>query len=139
MPRLSSNSSTTSRFDAARFPNGELLTDKNAEMTNVGAEMSTFAELQFIGMGPAMLRIETISAGTDTIFRLSGRIQAEDLSALQQECEQIDTILVFDLREIQLVDEAAVRFLAKRQSDGVVLRHCPGYIGEWIRLENESK
>ena len=43
------------------------------------------------------------------IFRFSGRIQAEHLSALQKECEHLDTILVFDLREIQLVDEAAVR------------------------------
>jgi hypothetical protein len=103
------------------------------------AEISTFVELLFIGMGAAMLRIEKIFDGTKTILRLSGRIQAEHLSALQDECEPTDTILVVDLREIQLVDEAAVRFLAKCESRGVVLRHCPGYISEWIRREKESK
>jgi anti-anti-sigma regulatory factor len=90
-------------------------------------------------MGLAMLRIEKISAGTKTILRLSGRIQTEHLSALQEQCEQIDTMLILDLRETQLVDEAAVRFLAKCESEGVVLRHCPGYIAEWIRREHESE
>jgi hypothetical protein len=108
-------------------------------MPRTGAEISTFADLLFIGMGPVMLRIEKICEGTKSILRLSGRISAEHLLALQKQREEIDTILVFDLREIQLVDEAAVRFLAKCESDGAVLRHCPGYIREWIRRENESK
>lgn len=86
-----------------------------------------------------MLRIEKISEGTKTILRLSGRIQAEHLAALRKQCEDVDTILVFDLREIQLVDEAAVRFLAECESDGIALRHCPGYISEWIGREHESK
>ena len=86
-----------------------------------------------------MLKIEEISEGTKTILRLSGRIQAEHLIALQKQCEDIDTILVFDLREIQLVDEAAVRFLAACELNGTVLRHCPGYIREWIRRDSESE
>jgi hypothetical protein len=120
------------------FLDGEFVTGKMPKCRE-SAEFSTFAEPVFLGMGPAMLRIEKVPEGTKTILHLSGRIQGEHLSALQKEYEHIDTILVLDLREIQLVDEAAVRFLAKCERDGVVLRHCPGYITEWIRREHESK
>ena len=86
-----------------------------------------------------MLRIENSWEGRTRILHLSGRIRAEDLFVLQMECEKLDTVPVLDLEEIQLVDEAAVRFLADCESHGAVLRHCPGYISEWIRRERESK
>jgi ABC-type transporter Mla MlaB component len=73
------------------------------------------------------------------MLRLSGRIQAEDLSAVRQQVEQHDDNFVLDLREIQLVDESAVRFLAECQSNGIILRDCAGYIREWIRRVSESQ
>jgi hypothetical protein len=138
LPRLSSDSEIASRFDAARLPSDNLGAKKCRNDEN-SAEISTVAEALFIGMDSAMLRIEKISEETKTTLHLSGRIQAEHLIALQMEREQIGLILAFDLREIQLVDDAAVRFLAECESDGVILLHCPAYIREWIRRERESK
>ena len=86
-----------------------------------------------------MLRIDKVQDGQYTMLRLSGRIQAEDLSALRQQVEQLDDNFVLDLSEIQLVDESAVRFLAECQSNGIILRDCADYIREWIRRVGESK
>jgi anti-anti-sigma regulatory factor len=83
-----------------------------------------------------MLRIEKIHEGQ--VLRLSGRIQSEDIPALQENLKQLGGALIYDLSEIQLVDESAVRFLAESESNGIILRHCAPYIREWIRRENES-
>ena len=48
-------------------------------------------------------------------------------------------IPILDLREIHLVDESVVRFLAECESKGTVLRGCADYIKEWIRRVSESK
>ena len=86
-----------------------------------------------------MLRIDKIQDGQNIVLRLSGRIQAEDLSALRQQVEQLNDNFVLDLSEIQLVDESAVRFLAECQSNGIILRDCADYIREWIRRVSELK
>jgi anti-anti-sigma regulatory factor len=86
-----------------------------------------------------MLRIDKNHDGQSTVLQLSGRIQSQDVPALQQQVEHLDNSLVFDLREIQLVDESAVRFLAECESNGVILRQCPSYIREWIRRIRESQ
>ena len=84
-----------------------------------------------------MLRIDKSQDGQKTVLRLSGRIQAEDLSALQQQLQQLDADFILDLNEIQLVDESAVRFLAECESKGTVLHACPEYIREWMRRVSE--
>ena len=86
-----------------------------------------------------MLRIDKIQDGQNTTLHLSGRIQAEDLSSLRQQLEQLDDNLTLDLNETRLVDESAVRFLAECQSNGIILRDCADYIREWIRRVSESK
>jgi anti-anti-sigma regulatory factor len=86
-----------------------------------------------------MLRIDKIQDGQNTMLRLSGRIQAKDLSALRQQVKQVDNNFVLDLSEIQLVDESAVRFLAECESKGTILRNCRDYIREWIHRISESK
>jgi hypothetical protein len=80
-----------------------------------------------------MLRIDKYFEGQATILRLSGCIHFEDISALQKHVEQVGPRLIFDLRELQLVDESAVHFLADCETNGVILRHCAFYISEWIR------
>ena len=72
-----------------------------------------------------MLRTDKVQDGQNTMLRLTGRIQAEDLSSLRQQLEQLDDKFVLDLNEIQLVDESAVRFLAECQSNGIILRDSP--------------
>jgi anti-anti-sigma regulatory factor len=86
-----------------------------------------------------MLRIEIRLEGQTTALYLSGRIQSEDIPALEKQLELLGTSLVFDLQELQLVDESAVRFLAACNSEGIVLRNCASYISEWIRIVRESK
>jgi anti-anti-sigma regulatory factor len=84
-----------------------------------------------------MLRIEKLQDGTATALYISGRIQAEDLPALELHAKLGAEGLILDLGEVQLVDEAAVQFLAGLEMRGVFLRRCPAYISEWIRRENE--
>jgi anti-anti-sigma regulatory factor len=86
-----------------------------------------------------MLRIEKDYEGQNSILRFSGRIHAEDIPALQEQVEQCSPPLIFDLWELQLVDESAVQFLAKCEMNGVILRHSAGYISEWIRRITEPK
>jgi ABC-type transporter Mla MlaB component len=84
-----------------------------------------------------MLRIE--KSYDEQVLRLSGRIRSEDIPALKEQLEQLGGALIYDLSEIQLVDESAVRFLADCESNGIILRHCAPYIREWIQRENESR
>jgi anti-anti-sigma regulatory factor len=84
-----------------------------------------------------MLRIDKNHDGQRTVLEFSGRIQSQNVPALYQQVEQHGNSLVFDLREVRLVDEAAVRFLAECESNGVILRHCSSYIREWIRRISE--
>ena len=37
-----------------------------------------------------------------------------------------------DLRDVTLVDESAVKFLAGCEADSVKLQNCPAYIRAWI-------
>jgi len=90
-------------------------------------------------IGAQMLRIDKTQNGETTLLHLSGRIQAEDLSSLQLQLEQLNTDFIFNLNEIQLVDESAVRFLTECESRGAILQDCPAYIREWIRRVGESK
>jgi anti-anti-sigma regulatory factor len=85
-----------------------------------------------------MLRIDKNHVGRSTVLQLSGRIQSQDVPALRQQVGHLGNSLIVDLREVQLVDESAVRFLAECESKGIVLRHCAQYIREWIRREIES-
>jgi hypothetical protein len=46
--------------------------------------------------------------------------------------------VVLDLRDLVLVDRAAVKFLEHCETDCIELRNCPAYIREWITRERES-
>jgi hypothetical protein len=42
-----------------------------------------------------------------------------------------------DLKDVSLVDREVMRFLARREADGVSLENCLPYIREWIRREKD--
>lgn len=42
---------------------------------------------------------------------------------------------ILDLREVTLVDLAAVRFLIRCEREGAELAGCPPYVREWMRRE----
>ena len=71
------------------------------------------------------------------VLRLSGRIQAEQVSELKQmfELEKNNPRVVLDMQEVRLADREAVRFLGNCEAAGMKLENCPAYIREWIDRE----
>jgi anti-anti-sigma regulatory factor len=82
-----------------------------------------------------MLKIQR-SANGRVVFTLSGRIEGEDVKELRQllALETVGQQLVLDLRDVTLVNEAVVKFLAGCEADSIKLENCPVYIREWIEL-----
>ena len=80
-----------------------------------------------------MLKIQR-SANGRVVFKLSGRIEAEDVKELGQllALETAGRHLVLDLMDVTLVNEEAVKFLADCEADSIKLENCPLYIREWI-------
>ena len=71
------------------------------------------------------------------VLSLSGRLQGEQLNELQEvlASETADQNLVLDLKDVRLVDQDAVTFLAECEASGARLRNCPAYIRNWIGAE----
>ena len=80
-----------------------------------------------------MLRIQRASNGK-VAFRLSGRIEAEDVAELRRlfslECSAAKITL--NLRDLVLADCYAVDFLAACEAAGMTLDDCPRYVRKWI-------
>jgi hypothetical protein len=47
--------------------------------------------------------------------------------------------IVLDLKDVTLVDRAAVQFLARVEMAGTELVNCPEYVRSWIAAESESR
>lgn len=69
------------------------------------------------------------------VLRLSGRIDAEHVRELRACMARHGPHVVLDLEEVQLVDVAVVRLLARCEEEGAELRHCSRYIREWMGRE----
>lgn len=80
-----------------------------------------------------MLKIQR-SANGRVVFTVSGRLEAEDIKELHQvlALETKERKLVLDLRDVTLVNENAVNFLARCEAENIVLENCPAYIRQWI-------
>ena len=83
------------------------------------------------------LKIQISTKRYAVVFTLIGRINAEEVAELQRlfEAERQDCRIVLDLKEVNFVDQDAVRFLARCEENGVQVKHCPAYIREWIVRE----
>jgi hypothetical protein len=83
-----------------------------------------------------MLRIER-SANGHVVFVLSGRMQTEDIQQFQELLlvETPGQQLMFNLRDVILVNQDAVTFLAHCEANGVKLENCPLHIRNWIDQE----
>ena len=83
------------------------------------------------------LRIQKSSESRSVVYRLTGRIQGDQVPELQAllESESSGQAVVLDLAGVKLVDREAVRFLAKCQAAGIELTNCAAYIREWISQE----
>jgi len=69
------------------------------------------------------------------VLRVSGRIDAEHVSELRACLLRYGPSVELDLDEVQLVDVAVVRFLARCEAEGMELRSCSRYIREWMGRE----
>ena len=80
-----------------------------------------------------MLKIQR-SANRQVLFRLSGRIEAEDIKELQEvlALETTGKQVVLDLRDVTLVNQDAIEFLGGCETNSIKLENCPAYIREWI-------
>jgi anti-anti-sigma regulatory factor len=85
-------------------------------------------------LGVCMLKIQR-SANGGVVFTLSGRIEAEDVKELRRllALETAGQQLVLDLRDVTLVNQDAVKFLAGCEADSIKLENCPAYIR--VRIE----
>ena len=83
-----------------------------------------------------MLRIER-SANGQVVFTLSGRMQTEDIEQFQQLLivETPGQPVMFDLRDVTLVNQDVVMFLAGCEANGIKLERCPLHIRNWIDQE----
>ena len=84
-----------------------------------------------------MWKLEKSHKGRSLVFALSGRLEQAQLPELQRilavQSEKQNVVL--DLKELKLVDQAVVSFLADCESSGIHLENCPAYIREWIRRQ----
>ena len=66
---------------------------------------------------------------------LLGTEELRELLALEIAGQQ----LVLDLRDVTLVNQDAVEFLASCEADSITLENCPPYIREWIGRETRRR
>jgi len=88
-----------------------------------------------------MLRIERAVNGDETVLKLSGRIDAENVAELEGlfASEAKGRRVTLDLEDLTLASREAVRFLEGCESDSIKLVNCPLYIREWILRERNAK
>jgi len=74
------------------------------------------------------------SANGQVIFKLSGRIDADEVGELQElfALEAAGRELVLDLKDVTLVNQDAVTFLGRCETNHIKLENCPAYIRAWI-------
>jgi len=83
-----------------------------------------------------MLRIER-SEDEKVVFTLSGQMDSDTMADLERliDSEAKGRGVVLNLKDLTLVDEDGVIFLARCESNGVNLENCPPYIREWINRQ----
>jgi len=88
-----------------------------------------------------MLRIRRTVNGDETVLKVSGRMDAENVAELEAlfASEAKGRRMTLNLEDLTLASREAVRFLERSESDSVKLVNCPLYIREWILRERNAK
>jgi hypothetical protein len=86
-----------------------------------------------------MLRI-TRAANGEVVFKLSGRMDAENVGELEKlfGAEASGRRIVLDLEDLTLVDQDVVSLFRRCEANGIELKNCPAYIREWISGERDT-
>ncbi len=68
------------------------------------------------------------------MFTVSGRMQTQDIDPIRQllDAEPQGQQLMLDLRNLTLISQDAVTFLAECEANGVGIENCPPYIRKWL-------
>ena len=84
-----------------------------------------------------MLKILRSINGESVTLTLIGRVEGENLEELKRVIglEANRHNLVLDMKDVILVDQSAIRFLARCEADTVAFENCPAYICDWIAAE----
>ena len=88
-----------------------------------------------------MLKIQRTVNGDETVLKLSGRMDAENVAELETQfaSEPKGRRMTLDLEDLTLASREAVRFLERCESDSIKLVSCPLYIRDWILRERKAK
>ena len=82
------------------------------------------------------LKIQRSIKRGNAIFNLCGRIDIKELPELQRLlAAEEQKYVILNLKEVNLVDREALRFLASCKENGIKVENCPAYIREWIVRE----
>jgi anti-anti-sigma regulatory factor len=86
-----------------------------------------------------MLRIQRSGNG-EAVFKLSGRIDKENVAELQAliAAEVSGQHIVLDLKDVTLVGQDGITFLAECEEAGIALANCPPYVRQWIVKERNG-
>jgi hypothetical protein len=89
------------------------------------------------GKAKSMLKILRSIKDESVILTLIGRIEGENLEELKRliGSEASGYNLVLDMKDVILVDQSAIQFLARCEADSVTLDNCPPYIRDWVAAE----
>ncbi len=72
------------------------------------------------------------------MFALSGDMDIEHATRLQEFlATEPNGRVTLDLKDVTLVDRAAVRFLAGAEAAGIRIVNCPEYVRSWIAAETD--
>jgi len=87
-----------------------------------------------------MLRIQRSDNG-EVVFKLSGRIDKENVAELQAliGAEVTGKHMVLDLKDVVLVGQDGITFLAECEGTSIALANCPPYVREWIARQRSGK
>jgi hypothetical protein len=88
-----------------------------------------------------MLKILRSTKDESVVLTLIGRIEGETLEELKRllgsEANGYNRAL--DMKDVTLVDQSAICFLARHEADSIALENCPAYIRDWIAAEKRRR
>src|ERR1700722_19981988 len=99
--------------------------------------MASAVPLQGLEDSMFMWQVQKMAEGEFVLLNLGGRLEGRELTELQSviASESADRKIALDLRDVKLIDQETVTFLARCETGGAQLRNCPAYIREWINRE----
>lgn len=87
-----------------------------------------------------LLRIHR-SENSEVVFKLSGRIDKENIAELERliAAEANGRRVVLNLKDITLAGQEEITFLARCEEAGIALVNCAPYIRDWIARHRSER